>query len=247
MDVKLSMRKPDYQSADVERWNSVDSYFADLLAPDDTILSDALSENAQAGLPRQDVSALQGQLLALLVQITGAQRVLEIGTLGGYSTIRIVRALPPSGQIVTIEANERHVEVAKANFARAGLTRQIDLRLGTALDVLPQLKGPFDLIFIDADKPNNPSYIRWALDLSKPGTVIVGDNVVRGGAVADPQSTDPNVQGVRSFLEIIAAEPRLTATAIQTVGEKGWDGFVLARVISDHPQLPARCRTDNAS
>jgi predicted O-methyltransferase YrrM len=227
------MRKPDYPSADARRWNAVDSYFAGLLAPDDASLSAVLSANAEASMPTHDVSALQGQLLALLVLITGARRVLEIGTLGGYSTIRMARALPPNGQIVTIEADERHARVAQSNFVRAGLTGQIDLRLGRALDVLPLLRGPFDLIFIDADKPNNPSYIRSALELSRPGTVIVGDNVVRGGMIVDPESTDPNVRGVRSFLEIIAAEPRLTATAIQTVGEKGWDGFILARVASE--------------
>jgi predicted O-methyltransferase YrrM len=227
---EIFVRKPDYPSADAERWSAVDTYFAGLFAPDDAALSDALAANAGAGLPTHDVSALQGQLLALLVQITGARRVLEIGTLGGYSSLRIARALPSGGQIVTIEADAHHAEVAEANFARAGLSGQIDLRVGKALDVLPDLQGPFDLIFIDADKPNNPHYIRWALALSRPGTVIVGDNVVRGGAVVDPHSTDPNVQGVRSFVDIIAAEPRLTATAIQTVGEKGWDGFILARV-----------------
>jgi predicted O-methyltransferase YrrM len=225
------MRKPDYPSSYAERWNTVDSYFAGHLAPDDAALSEALAANADAGLPRIDVSALQGQFLALLVQMTGAKRVLEIGTLGGYSTIRMARALPSDGQVVTIEADEHHAKVAQANFARAGLTQQIELRAGKALDVLPHLEGPFDLVFIDADKSNNPHYIRWALDLSRPGTVIVVDNVVRGGAVADPKSTDPDVQGVRSLVDIVAAEPRLTATAIQTVGEKGWDGFVIARVV----------------
>lgn len=224
------MRQPDYPSADAERWNAVDSYFGGLLAPDDDVLTEALKANAEGGLPAHDVSAVQGQLLALLVQITGARRILEIGTLGGYSTIRIARALPEGGTVVTIEANADHAAVAQANIERAGLSGRIDLRVGKALDVLPQLAGPFDLIFIDADKPNNPNYIRWALDLSRPGTVIVGDNVVRGGAVVDKDSTDPNVLGVRGFLDIIAAEPRLTATAVQTVGEKGWDGFVLARV-----------------
>ena len=227
------MRVPDYPSADAQRWNAVDTYFAGLLAKDDAVLARALATNAEAGLPAQDVSALQGQMLALLVQMTAARRILEIGTLGGYSTIRMARALPAYGTIVTIEADERHAAVARQNFERADLRARIDLRVGRALDVLPTLTGSFDLIFIDADKPNNPDYIRWALDLSRPGTVIVGDNVVRGGAVADPNSTDPNVRGVRSFLDIIALEPRLTATAIQTVGEKGWDGFVLARVASE--------------
>lgn len=226
------MRKPDYPSADSARWSAVDSYFAGLLAPDDAVLADALQANARAGLPTHDVSALQGQMLALLVQITGASRVLEIGTLGGYSTLRMARALPANGTVVTIEADERHAAVARANFERARLSGRIDLRVGKALDVLPTLTGPYDLIFIDADKPNNPRYIEWALKLSRPGTVIIGDNVVRGGAVVDPDSADKNVQGVRSFVDFIANEPRLAATAIQTVGEKGWDGFVLARVLA---------------
>ncbi len=227
------MRKPDYPFADAARWNAVDTYLAALLAPDDPALVDALICNVEAGLPAVDVSALQGQMLALFVQMTGATRVLEIGTLGGYSTIRMARSLPPDGSIVTIEMSEHHAAVARRNFERAGLGSRIQLHVGKALDILPTLSGPFDLIFIDADKPNNPDYIRWALDLSRPGTVIVGDNVVRGGAVADPASPDRSVQGIRGFLEIIAAEPRLTATAIQTVGEKGWDGFVLARVAGD--------------
>ncbi len=224
------MRQPDYPSADAERWNAVDTYFAELLAPDDDALKQALTANTEAGLPAHDVSALQGQMLALLVSITGARRILEIGTLGAYSTIRIARALPLGGLVTTIEADEHHAIVAKSNIDQSGMADRIELHVGKALDVLPTLTGPFDLIFIDADKPNNPNYIRWALDLSRPGTVIVGDNVVRGGAVVDGSSTDANVRGVRSFLEVIAAEPRLTATAIQTVGEKGWDGFVLARV-----------------
>jgi len=226
------MRKPDYPSADAARWSAVDGYFAGLLAPDDAALTEALSANAQSGLPTHDVSALQGQMLALLVQIAGAERVLEIGTLGGYSTLRMARALPANGTVVTIEADERHAAVARANFERARLSGRIDLRVGKALDVLPALTGPYDLIFIDADKPNNPRYIEWALKLSRPGTVIIGDNVVRGGAVVDPDSADKNVQGVRSFVDFIANEPRLAATAIQTVGEKGWDGFVLARVLA---------------
>lgn len=226
------MRKPDYPSADAERWNAVDIYFASLLAPDDAVLADALTANADAGLPAHDVSAMQGQMLALLVQITEAKRVLEIGTLGGYSAIRIARALPAEGRVVTIEADEHHAAVARANFERANLSSRIDLHVDKALDVLPNLNGPYDLIFIDADKSNNLNYIKWALKLSRPGTVIIGDNVVRGGAVVDPNSTDPNVRGVRSFLDFIAAEPRLIAAAIQTVGEKGWDGFVLARVLA---------------
>lgn len=225
------MRIPDYPSADSNRWTAVDAYFAGLLAPSDTVLDEALSANAAAGLPAHDVSAPQGKMLALFARMARARRVLEIGTLGGYSTIWIARALPPGGEIVTIEASPHHARVARANIERAGLSIGVDVREGKALDILPNLNGPFDLIFIDADKPNNPEYIRWALQLSRPGTVIVGDNVVRGGAVVDGASIDPNVQGVRTFLDIIANEPRLEATAIQTVGEKGWDGFLLAIVL----------------
>ena len=169
-------------------------------------------------------------LLALLVKMNRAWRVLEIGTLGGYSTLWMARSLPPGGRIVTIEANEDHAVVARRNFEQAGVTNLVEMHVGIALDVLPTLDGEFDLIFIDADKPNNPSYIRWALQLSRPGTVIIGDNVVRGGEVIDVSSEDPRVRGVRDFIDIIAHEPCLEATGIQTVGEKGWDGFVLAVV-----------------
>lgn len=228
------VRTPDYPSADAEKWQAVDSYFAALLAPHDAALDDVLAANVKAGLPAHDVSPAQGKMLALFVTMSGARRILEIGTLGGYSTIWFARALPASGQVVTIEANTAHADVARANLDHAGVADRVELRIGKALDVLPLLEaetaGPFDLIFIDADKPNNPAYLQWALRLSRPGTVIIGDNVVRGGAVVDPDSADPNVQGVREFLELIAANPRLDATAIQTVGEKGWDGFVLAVV-----------------
>ena len=224
------MRVPDYPLADEARWSAVDRYFADLLAPSDEALTGVLAANEAAGLPPHDVSATQGQMLALFARMVGARRILEIGTLGGYSTIRMARALPAGGTIVTIEGDPAHADVAQRNIERAGVGGQIDLRRGRALDILPMLAGPFDLIFIDADKPNNPAYLRWALQLSRPGTVIIADNVVRGGAVADAASEDPNVQGVRAFLEMIAREPRLQATAIQTVGEKGWDGFSLAVV-----------------
>ena len=227
-------RIPDYPSADVEKWQAVDNYFAGLLAPHDTVLEDVLTANKMAGLPAHDVSAAQGKMLALFVAMTGARRVLEIGTLGGYSTIWFARALPESGQIVTIEANPAYADIARVNFHRAGITDLVALHVGKALEVLPLLEaesaGPFDLIFIDADKPNNPAYLDLALRLSRPGTVIIGDNVVRGGAVVDPDSADPNVQGVRRYLDALAADPRLDATAIQTVGEKGWDGFALAVV-----------------
>lgn len=224
------MRVPDYPSADAERWTAVDDYFSGLLAPADPGLAAVLAANAAAGLPAQDVSAMQGKMLALFVAMARASRVLEIGTLGGYSAIWMARSLPEHGRLVTIEADSRAADVASRNIERVGLAHRVDVLRGAALDVLPTLSGPYDLIFIDADKPNNPDYIRWALRLSRPGTVIVGDNVVRGGAVADPSSADPKVRGVRAFLDIVAAEPRLSATAIQTVGEKGWDGFVLAVV-----------------
>ena len=227
------MRIPDYPLADAEQWSAVDSYFADLLAPSDSHLDAALAENAGAGLPVHDVSATQGKMLALFARMTNASRILEIGTLGGYSTIWMARALPEGGILVTIEANEHHANVARRNIERAGLGDRVDLRVGAALDVLPSLEGKFDLIFIDADKPNNPHYLRWALRLARPGSVIIGDNVVRGGAVTDEASNDANVLGVREFLRMMAEEPRLSCTAIQTVGEKGWDGFALAVVGRD--------------
>jgi predicted O-methyltransferase YrrM len=224
------MRKPDYPDADPRRWSLVDTYFSDLLCADDAVLIECQQRNSRSGLPAHDVSATQGQMLAIYAKMVGAKRVLEIGTLGGYSTIRLARALPDDGVVVTIEANPEYAVVARKNLKHAGVEGQVDLRVGKALDVLPGLTGPFDLIFIDADKPNNPDYLAHALRLARPGTVIVGDNVVRGGQVIDAASGDANVQGVRSFLELIAAESRLTSTSIQTVGEKGWDGFVLAFV-----------------
>ncbi len=216
-------------------WSAVDRYFADRLAPSDDILESVLAANAAAGLPPHDVSPLQGRLLELLVRLTRASRILEIGTLGGYSTIWMVRALSDGGRIVTLEADERHAAVARGNFERAGLSDRIDLRVGPALSTLPAFEGeklgPFDLVFIDADKPSNPAYLAWALKLTRPGSLIVGDNVVRDGAVIDAQSADPRVQGVRRFTDMIAEEPRLVATALQTVGSKGWDGFAMALVV----------------
>jgi len=223
-------RKPDYPFGSIAEWGAVDGYFSALLAPADSVLEQALAASQAAGLPPHEVSAPQGKLLALLARIAGARRILEIGTLGGYSTIWLARALPPDGELVTIEADPAAAQVARENIARAGMADRVTVREGLALDVLSSLSAPFDLIFIDADKPNNPHYLRWALSLSRPGTVIIGDNVVRGGAVTDAASRDPRVEGVRAFLEAMAAEPRLEATAIQTVGEKGWDGFVLAVV-----------------
>jgi predicted O-methyltransferase YrrM len=230
--MRKNMRAPDYPSADVARWSEVDDYFANLLAPSDDHLRAALIENSESGLPPHDVSATQGKMLALFARMISAKRILEIGTLGAYSSIWMARAMPAGGKIVTIEFNKQHAEAALRNIERAGLSDAIDVHIGKALDILPTITGTFDLIFIDADKPNNPHYLRWALQLSQPGTVIIGDNVVRGGAVADPTSEDANVKGVREFLEIIANEPRLDATAIQTVGEKGWDGFSLAVVVA---------------
>jgi predicted O-methyltransferase YrrM len=187
-----------------------------------------------AGLPQHNVSPPQGKLLHLLVKLQGARRILEIGTLGGYSTIWLARALPADGCLVTLEANPAYAAVAQTNIARAGLSHIVNIRVGNALDTLPRLAqeghAPFDFIFIDADKPNNPTYLEWALRLARPGTVIIGDNVVRNGAVADSTSSDPNVVGVRQFIELMAAHPRLSATAIQTVGSKGCDGFSFAIV-----------------
>lgn len=223
-------RAPDYPTGSIADWIAVDRYFADLLTPGDAALQRTLDVTAAAGLPSHEVSPLQGALLAILLRISGARRVLEIGTLGGYSSILMARALPEEGELITIEADERAAAIARANIAQAGVEHRISVLKGAALDILPGLSGPFDLIFIDADKPNNPHYLKWALALSRPGTVIVGDNVVRGGAVTDAASADPRVQGVRKFMEMMAAEPRLTATAIQTAGEKGWDGFALAIV-----------------
>ena len=229
------MRSSEYPSDEVARWSEVDDYFGKLLAPRDATLDDVLAANAEAGLPAHDVSPVQGKMLALFVAMTRTRRILEIGTLGGYSAIWFARALPASGRVVTIEANAAHADVARANFDRADVTDRVELHVGTALEILPLLEaqaaGPFDLVFIDADKPNNPAYLDWALRLSRPGTVIIGDNVVRRGAVVDPVSDDPNVRGVREFVERMAADPRLDATAIQTVGEKGWDGFSLAVVL----------------
>jgi predicted O-methyltransferase YrrM len=180
------------------------------------------------------VSPVQGKLLYLLARLLGARNILEIGTLGGYSAIWMARALPAGGRLITLEANPKHAEVARANIVRAGLADVVDLRLGKALDTLPQLaqekRGPFDLIFIDADKPGYPDYLPWAIKLSRPGSLIIADNVVRKGGVADSANADPNVQGVRHFCELLAGEPGVSATILQTVGSKGYDGFAVAMV-----------------
>jgi len=219
-----------------ERWSAVDSYIGENLVPADPVLEAALRASSDAGLPPISVSPSQGKLLNLLARVQGARTILEIGTLGGYSAIWLARALPPGGRLITLEAEPRHAEVARANLAHAGLADVAEVRVGPALDTLPKLEaggdGPFDLIFIDADKPGYPDYLPWSLRLSRPGSMIIADNVVRGGAVADSASTDANVQGVRRFIEMLAAEPRVSATAIQTVGSKGYDGFALALVLA---------------
>jgi predicted O-methyltransferase YrrM len=211
-------------------WSAVDEYIVDQLVPADAALDAALRATAEAGMPDIAVAPTHGKLLHLVARLRGARSILEIGTLAGYSTIWLARALPPDGRLVTLEANPRHAEVARANLDRAGLAGVVELRLGPALETLPGLTGPFDLVFIDADKINNASYLHWALRLTRPGSAIVVDNVVRGGNVLDPGSDDPNVQGTRRLYEAVAAEPRLTATAVQTVGVKGYDGFLLALV-----------------
>ncbi|HEC2567209.1 TPA: O-methyltransferase [Raoultella ornithinolytica] len=215
-----------------QQWSAVDSYLIDALIPHDPLLSQVLANNQRAGLPAFDVAANQGQFLALLVRMVRAQRVLEIGTLGGYSTIWMARELPEDGELLTLEADPRHAAVARENLRLAGVDKQVTLREGPALQTLESLgdRPPFDLIFIDADKPSNPDYLRWALHYSRPGTLIIGDNVVRDGEVVNPRSEDDRVQGVRRFIEMMARDPRLTVTALQTVGSKGWDGFTLAWV-----------------
>ncbi|MFJ9628249.1 O-methyltransferase [Streptomyces sp. NPDC091280] len=216
-------------------WNDVDDYLTGHLAPHDEVLEAALRDSDAAGLPQIAVSAAAGKLLHLLAAVQGAARILEIGTLGGYSTILLARALPADGRLVTLEYSPKHAEVAARNIARAGLDKLVEIRVGSALDSLAALAdehaAPFDLVFIDADKANNPHYVEWALKLTRPGSLIIIDNVVRGGRVADPASTDPDVLGTRAAIELIGSHPRLTGTAIQTVGEKGYDGFALARVI----------------
>ena len=220
-----------------EKWTAVDKYLTDLFVPPDPAFDAALDASRAAGLPAINVSPSEGKLLHLLARSHGAKRILEIGTLGGYSTIWLARALPapPTGKLVTLEFNPVHADVARANIDRAGLSEIVDIRVGRAIDALPKLEaeraGPFDLIFIDADKPSNPDYLAWSLRLSRPGTLIIADNVVRGGDVLDAASTDASVRGIREFNELLAAEPRVSATAIQTVGSKGHDGFALALVI----------------
>lgn len=220
-----------------EQWTTVDDYFASLFEPTDAALDGALTAMAAAGLPAINVSAAQGKLLQILAQTCGARRILEIGTLGGYSTIWLARALPHDGRLLTLEAEPKHAEVARANIARAGLAEIVEVRVGRALDTLPkiaaEMREPFDLTFIDADKSRSADYFTWALQLSRRGSLIIVDNVVRNGAIADAANTNADVAGTRRFLEMAAAEPRVNVTAIQTVGSKGYDGFALALVVGD--------------
>jgi predicted O-methyltransferase YrrM len=219
---------------DADAWRAVDDYFSETLVRSDDVLASALTESADAGLPPIQVSAPQGKLLMLLARMLDAKRILEVGTLGGYSTIWLARGLAAGGRLTTLEIDPTHARIARANLDRAGFADTVDVRLGRGLDTLPQLEaegaGPFDLTFIDADKPSNPDYFQWALRMSRPGSVIVVDNVVRGGKVADATSDDAAVRGVRALMDLIASEPRVDATAIQTVGSKSYDGFALAVV-----------------
>jgi predicted O-methyltransferase YrrM len=223
-------------SAESEKWKEVDNFFSEALIPPDPVLESALERSRAAGLPAISVSPNQGKLLEILARMLGAQSILEIGTLGAYSTIWLARGMQPGGRLITLESDPAHAAVARANIARAGLQSVVELRLGSALDTLPQIsaehRGPFDLIFIDADKKNIPSYFEWALRLSRPGGVIVVDNVVRDGRVIDSNSDEPDIQGVRRFLEMVAVNTTVSGTAIQTVGVKGYDGFAIVRVAS---------------
>ncbi|MDS1141802.1 O-methyltransferase [Pusillimonas sp. SM2304] len=218
------------------QWNIVDDYFSATLAPSDPVLDAALDSSQQAGLPAINVAPNQGKFLHLLARISGARRILEIGTLGGYSTIWLARALPAGGALVTLELEPAHAQVARQNIQHAGFSDKVSVMVGNAVDTLENLVReqvePFDFVFIDADKQNNPLYLEWSLKLAKAGTVIVTDNVVRKGGVADPDNHDPDVEGVRSLFAMAGANPRLSSTAIQTVGAKGWDGFAIT-VVSD--------------
>ena len=227
-------------SAESETWTEVDRFFSDALIAPDSVLESALESSRAAGLPAISVSPTQGKLLEILARILNARSILEIGTLGAYSTIWLARGMQAGGRLVTLEADTAHAAVAGANIARAGLNNVVEIRLGSALDTLPQIaaerRAPFDLIFIDADKKNIPSYFEWVLRLSRPGSIIVVDNVVRDGRVIDSGSDDPDIQGVRRFIEMLGENATVTGTAIQTVGVKGYDGFAIVRVLSPEEQ-----------
>ncbi|MEU5161461.1 O-methyltransferase [Streptomyces sp. NPDC020875] len=225
-----------YEETARARWDAVDAYLAEKLIPGDEALTGALAESEAAGLPSIAVAPNQGKLLRLLARTLGARRVLEIGTLGGYSTIWLAGALAEGSRLISLEYDERHAEVARANLARAGLDSVAEIRTGPALETLPKLAaepgaGPFDLVFVDADKVNNARYVEWALKLTRPGSLIVVDNVVRGGALVDPSVDDPALRGTREMFDLVSREPRLEATAVQTVGAKGYDGLLVARVV----------------
>ncbi|HTH52824.1 MAG TPA: O-methyltransferase [Edaphobacter sp.] len=215
-------------------WADVDTYLADKLIPQDERMEQTLAANAEAGLPSIDVSPMQGKMLHLLARVQQARRILEVGTLGGYSTTWLSRALPEDGKLITLELDPKHAKVAGSNLERTGLSSRVEIRVGQALDSLAALHAedpePFDFIFLDADKPNNPNYLEWAIKLSRPGTLIVCDNVIREGAIIDPEEKDPRITGTRAFFDRLGSHPRLDATAIQTVGAKGYDGFALAVV-----------------
>ena len=223
-------------------WTAVDDYLETKLLPEDPVLLECLRASAAAGLPEIQVSPVQGKLLHLLAKSIGARRILEVGTLGGYSATWLGRALPPDGRMVTLELEPKHAEVARANLARAGLSDRVEVRLGPALDSLPRVEaervGPFDLVFLDADRPNGPAYLDWAVRLGHVGTVIVVDNVVRHGEVVNPANHDPVVEGVRKLVDAVRSDQRLSATALQTVGRKGHDGLLLARVEALGPRSP---------
>ncbi|MDQ4118839.1 MAG: O-methyltransferase [Actinomycetota bacterium] len=213
-----------------ELWSAVDAWFTDRLLPDDPALTAAVERARRAGLPDIAVSPVEGRFLHLLARISGARRVLEIGTLGGYSTIWLARALPADGRVVTLEIDPTHAATARESLDAAGIGDRVEILVGPALRALPTLSGPFDLVFVDADKQNNPAYVRAALELSRPGTVLVVDNVVRGGGVLDADTRDEMLIGARAVTELAGSDPRLEATALQTVGPKGYDGFLLALV-----------------
>lgn len=217
-------------------WEAVEHYFDKVLVAQDSALEDALAAAAAERLPAIQVSSVQGKLLHLLARILGARKILEIGTLGGYSTIWMARALPEGGRLITLEADPKHAEVARKNFARAGVESKVELRLGKALDTLPKIAaeglGPFDLFFIDANKSNMPEYFEWSLKLARRGSIIIADNVVRAGAVLDANSKDADIQGIRRFLEMVGKEKRVSGTALQTVSTKSYDGFAMVLVTS---------------
>jgi predicted O-methyltransferase YrrM len=217
-----------------DQWTEVDQYLAGLFAPPDPVLEQALESADAAGMPPINVSPIQGRLLYLLARAVRAQRILEIGTLAAYSTIWLARGLEPGGRLVTLEINPEHAAVAQANLTRAGLSESVEVRLGSALDSLTELAAsggaPFDLVFIDADKPGTPDYVSWAIQLTRPGGLIVVDNIVRGGRISDPATADTNARGMQVALELLAKDPRVTGAALQTVGSKGWDGFAIAVV-----------------